>query len=94
MSLVSGDDVLIAETKPMLDNGFVAIVTKRAVGRSAAITYSPAKVPADAAGREPPRRCAGSARGEFKPFTLEKPYQVEFKLRRSFPDSIVTRWRG
>ena len=44
VSLVSGDDVLIDETKKMLPNGFVAIVTKRAVGRSAAITYSPAKV--------------------------------------------------
>ena len=44
VSLVSGDDVLIEETQKMLPNGFVAIVTKRAVGRSAAITYSPAKV--------------------------------------------------
>ena len=61
VSLVSGDDVLIAETKPMLDNGFVAIVTKYAVGRSAAITYSPAKVRADAAGR---RHRGGQAREE------------------------------
>jgi D-amino peptidase len=89
VSLVSGDDVLIAETKKMVPNGFVAIVTKRAVGRSAAITYSPAKVrrllqtgAAEAVRRE--------RRGDFKPFTMDRPYQVEFKLRKSFPDSIVT----
>ncbi len=88
VSLVSGDDVLIDETKKMLPNGFVAIVTKRAVGRSAAITYSPAKVrrmlqggAAEAVRRE--------RRGDFKPFTLDRPYRVEFKLRESFPDSIV-----
>jgi D-amino peptidase len=88
VSLVSGDDVLIEETKKMVPNGFVAIVTKRAVGRSAAITYSPAKVrrmlqtgAAEAVRRE--------RRGDFKPFTLERPYNVEFKLRRSYPDSMV-----
>ena len=88
VSLVSGDDVLIEETKKMLPNGFVAIVTKRAVGRSAAITYSPAKVrrmlqtgAAEAVRRE--------RRGDFKPFTLERPYRVEFTLRRSYPDSMV-----
>ena len=88
VSLVSGDDVLIAETRKMLPNGFVAIATKRAVGRSAAITYSPARVrrmlqtgAAEAVRRE--------RRGDFKPFTLERPYKVEFTLRRSYPDSIV-----
>jgi D-amino peptidase len=88
VSLVSGDDVLIAETKKMVPNGFVAIVTKRAVGRSAAITYSPAKVrrmlqvgAAEAVRRE--------RRGDFKPFTMERPYRVEFKLRKTYPDSIV-----
>lgn len=88
VSLVSGDDVLIEETKAMLPNGFVAIVTKRAVGRSAAITYSPTRVrrmlqtgAAEAVRRE--------LRGDFKPFTLERPYTVEFKLRRSYADSIV-----
>ena len=29
-------------------------------------------------------------RGDFKPFTLERPYTVDFTLRRSFPDSVVT----
>jgi len=28
-------------------------------------------------------------RGDFKPFTLERPYRVEFKLRMSYPDSMV-----
>src|SRR5215218_779094 len=88
VSLVSGDDVLIEETKEMVPNGFIAIVTKRAIGRSAAITYSPAKVrrllqtgAAEAVRRE--------RRGDFKPFTLERPYKVDFKLRRSYPDSMV-----
>ena len=88
VSLVSGDDVLIDETKKMLPSGFVAIVTKRAVGRSAAITYSPARVRRllQAGAAEAVRR---EQRGDFKPFTLERPYRVEFKLRETFPDSIV-----
>lgn len=88
VSLVSGDDVLIAETREILDNGFVAIVTKRAVGRSAAITYSPATIRRrlQAGAAEAVRR---ERRGDFAPFTLERPYHVEFTLRRSYPDSIV-----
>jgi D-amino peptidase len=88
VSLVSGDDVLIEETRAMLPEGFVAIVTKRAVGRSAAITYSPAKVRRmlQAGATEAVRR---ERRGEFKPFTLDRPYNVEFKLRRSYADSVV-----
>ncbi len=89
VSLVSGDDVLIEETRPMLDNGFIAIVTKRAVGRSAAITYSPAKVRQmlQAGATEAVRR---ERRGDFRPLVMEKPYQVDFKLRRSYADSLVT----
>jgi D-amino peptidase len=88
VSLVSGDDVLIEETKRMLPNGFVAIVTKRAIGRSAAITYSPAKVRRmlQAGAVEAVRQ---ERRGDFKPFTMERPYRVGFTLRRSYPDSIV-----
>jgi D-amino peptidase len=88
VSLVSGDDVLIDETKKMVPNGFVAIVTKRAVGHSAAITYSPAKVRRmlQAGALEAVRR---ERRGDFKPLIMERPYKVEFKLRKSFPDSIV-----
>jgi D-amino peptidase len=88
VSLVSGDDVLIEETKKMLPNGFVAIVTKRAVGRSAAITYSPAKVRRmlQAGAAEAVRR---ERKGDFRPFTMERPYKVEFTLRHSYPDSVV-----
>jgi D-amino peptidase len=88
VSLVSGDDVLIEETKRMVPNGFVAIVTKRAVGRSAAITYSPAKIRRllQAGAAEAVRR---ERRGDFKPLTMARPYQVEFNLRQTFPDSIV-----
>jgi D-aminopeptidase len=85
---VAGDDALIEETKQMVPNGFVAIVTKIAVGRSAAITYSPARVrrmlqegAAEAVRRE--------RRGDFAPFTMDRPYRVDFTLRRSYPDSIV-----
>ncbi|MBA2628372.1 MAG: M55 family metallopeptidase [Gemmatimonadales bacterium] len=89
VSLVSGDDVLIAETQEMLGKGFVPIVTKRAVGRMAAITYSPARVrrllqqgAAEAVRRE--------MRGEIKPFTLSRPYRVDFTMRSSYPDSTIT----
>ena len=88
VSLVSGDDVLVAETKEILGNGVIGVVVKRAVGRMAAITYSPARVrrmlqaaAADAVRRE--------LAGDFRPFTLERPYRVEMKLRRSYSDSLV-----
>ena len=88
VSLVSGDDVLIAETERMLGNGFIPVVTKRAVGRMAAITYSPAHVRAQlrAAAAEAVRR---ERRGDFKPFTMDRPYRIELTLRRSYPDSVV-----
>jgi D-amino peptidase len=88
VSLVSGDDVLIEETRGILGNDFIGIVTKRAVGRTAAITYSPLKVRRmlQAGAAEAVRR---ELKGDFKPFTLEKPYQIEFTLRKSYPDSVV-----
>lgn len=88
VSLVSGDDVLIEETRGILGKDFIGIVTKRAVGRNAAITYSPAKVRRmlAAGAAEAVRR---ERRGDFKPFTLERPYQVEFTLRKSYADSVV-----
>ncbi len=85
VSLVSGDDVLIAETKPMLTNGFVAIVTKRAVGRSAAITYSPVKVRQHAAGG----RHGGGAPGDEGRIQAArsrcKPYQVRSRSGAATP---------
>lgn len=84
VSLVSGDDVLIAETQRMIGDGFVPIVTKRAVGRSAAITYSPARVRAllREGAAEAVRR---ERRGEIPPFTMARPYRIEFALRRGYP---------
>jgi D-amino peptidase len=89
VSLVSGDDVLVAETQEMLGNGVIGVVVKKAVGRMAAITYSPARVRRmlQTAAAEAVRR---ERRGDFKPFTLDRPYTVDFMLRRSFPDSVVT----
>ena len=88
VSLVSGDDVLIDETRQILGKEFVGIVTKRAVGHSAAITYSPTKVRAmlKAGAVEAVRK---EMAGGIKPFTMSKPYTVDFTLRASYPDSVV-----
>jgi D-amino peptidase len=93
VSLVSGDDVLIEETRRMLGDGFVAVVTKRAVGRAAAITYSPARV------REMLRTGAAEAvrrerAGQIAAFRMTRPYRVEFTLRRSYAPEIVTQVAG
>ena len=89
VSLVSGDDALIAETRQILGKDFVEIVTKRAIGHSAAITYSPTKVRAmlKAGAAEAVRK---EMAGGIKPFTMSKPYTVDFTLRASYPDSVVT----
>jgi D-amino peptidase len=93
VSMVSGDDVLVAETKEILGNGVIGVVVKRAVGRMAAITYSPARVRRmlQVAAAEAVRR---EMAGEFKPFTLERPYRVEMKLRRGYSDSLVNTIAG
>ena len=88
VSLVSGDDVLIEETRAMLGNGFIGVVVKTAVGRNAAITFSPERV------RQMLRDSATAAvrrerAGEFRPFTLDRPYTVEFTLRGSYPAGYV-----
>lgn len=88
VSMVSGDDVMVAETKEMLGNGFIGVAVKKAIGRSAAITYSPAKV------RTMLEKAAGDAvrrerKGEFAPFAMQKPYRVDFTLRASYPPEYV-----
>lgn len=98
VSLVSGDDAEIAETRAILGSGFIGIVTKYAVGRMAAITFSPTQV------RRWLRDSATVAvrramRGDFKPFRLDKPYHVAFALRSGYPDVVVARvdslgWTG
>jgi len=98
VSLVSGDDVLIRETREILGNDFVGIVTKYAVGRMAAITFSPARVRRmlqDSAAVAVRRARSGA----FKPYRLAKPYRVEFTLRRSYPEIVVQgvdslHWQG
>ena len=93
VSLVSGDDVLVAETKEMLGNGVIGVVVKRAVGRMAAITYSPARVRRmlqTAAAQAVRREMAG----DFRPFTLDRPYRVELTLRRGYSDSLVNTIAG
>ena len=86
--LVSGDDVVVREAKEQLGPQVVGVVTKWAIGRSAAITLSPAVVRqqlADSAAVAV-RRAMG---GEFTPFTLARPLQVEFSLRRSYPAELI-----
>jgi D-aminopeptidase len=86
--LVSGDDVVVREAKEQLGPQVVGVVTKWAIGRSAAITLSPAVVRqmlADSAAVAVRR----AMRGEFTPFTLARPYQVEFALRRSYPAELI-----
>jgi D-amino peptidase len=88
VSLVSGDDVLVGETHGML-GAFEEVVTKIAYGRNAAASYSPAKVQARL--REAARRAVlNERRGMYPPFTLEKPYRVEFTLRKAFTDKADT----
>jgi D-amino peptidase len=86
--LVSGDDVVVREAKEQLGPQVIGVVTKWAIGRSAAITLSPAVVRqmlADSAAVAVRR----AMRGEFTPFTLARPYQVEFALRRSYPAELI-----
>lgn len=86
--LVSGDDVVVREAKEQLGPGVIGVVTKWAIGRSAAITLSPAVVRqmlADSAAVAVRR----ALRGEFKPFTLARPYRIEFTLRRSYPAELI-----
>lgn len=87
VSLVSGDDVLVAETQAILGNGVIGVVTKIAVGHNAAITYSPERV------REMLRAAAEEAvrremAGDFEPFVMATPYVVEFTLRASYPPEV------
>lgn len=90
VSLVSGDDELEQEVRTLLGDRVVYVRVKIALGSAAAITYSPSEVQRmlREGAREAMRRTRA---GELKPFTLEKPYRVEFSLRRSYADSLVTR---
>lgn len=88
VSLVSGDDELEHEVRELLGDRVVYVTTKIALGGAAAITFSPAEVRrrTEEGAREAVRRVRA---GELRPFTLARPYRVEFALRGSYPDSVV-----
>lgn len=91
-SLVAGDDQLVRETKEWLGNGVIGVVVKTAVGGSSAITWSPKRVQrmlADSAAAAVRRERAG----EFKPYVLARPYQLEITLSSS-SDTIVKQIDG
>lgn len=88
VSLVSGDDELEHEVRALLGDRVVYVTTKVALGGAAAITFSPTEVRRrlEAGATEAVRRVRA---GELRPFTLAKPYRIEFALRASYPDSVV-----
>lgn len=86
--LVSGDDVVIGQAKEQLGPAVVGVITKWAIGRNAGITLSPAVVRqmlADSAAVAVRR----ARRGEYRPFRLTKPYEVELALRASYPAALI-----
>lgn len=86
--MVSGDNVAMEQARAQLGPSVITVTTKIAIGSSAGVTYSPAVVrqmmiDSAAAGI---RR---AIRGEVQPFRLEKPYQVDLVLRRTFNAQIA-----
>ncbi|MEO5510806.1 MAG: M55 family metallopeptidase, partial [Longimicrobiales bacterium] len=91
-SLVAGDDQFVRETKEWLGNGVIGIIVKTAVGGNSAITWSPARVQKmlrDSAALAVKRELAG----DFKPYTLARPYQLEVVLSTS-QDTVVKQIDG
>jgi len=93
VSLVSGDDELAKEVREILGDRVVVVTVKTALGSAAAITYSPTLVRRmlEEGAREALRRAKA---GELKPFTLAKPYRVEFSLRPTYPQSMIDAMNG
>jgi D-aminopeptidase len=93
VSLVSGDDELAKEVRELLGDRVVVVTVKTALGSAAAITHSPTVVRRmlEDGAREALRRAKA---GEFKPFTLAKPYRVEFSLRPTYPQSMIEAMNG
>jgi D-amino peptidase len=91
VSLVSGDDELVEEVREILGDRVVTVTVKTALGGAAAITYSPTAVRRmlEEGAREAVRRARA---GDLAPFTMAKPYRVEFTLRPTYPDAIVEEW--
>jgi D-amino peptidase len=87
--MVAGDDVVVDESKQILGQDLVGVIVKTAVGPSAAITYSPKRVQQML--RDSTNVAVKRAMEKrYKPFTLERPYQVEFTVRRAFPAAFIT----
>ncbi|MBA2564067.1 MAG: M55 family metallopeptidase [Gemmatimonadetes bacterium] len=91
MVLATGDDVLTAETREML-GPLETVTVKKAYGRSAAATFAPELVRdwiREAAGRAVKRTRAG----ELAPLRLDRPYHVEFCMRKTYepwvPESVA-----
>jgi D-amino peptidase len=86
--LVAGDDVVVEETKKLFPD-IVGVTVKTAVGGNAAITWSPRRVQQML--RDSTQVAIRRAQAkQIKPFTLAKPYRVEFTLRRGYPEEYVT----
>lgn len=93
VGMVTGDDVVVREAREQLGDNIVGVVVKYALGRAAAITFHPSvvrRMVADSAAVAVRR----AQHGEFRPFTMAKPYTVEFTLRGSFSQEIVTGVEG
>lgn len=97
-SLIAGDDHYVRETKEWLGNGVIGVVVKTALGGNAAITWGPAKVQQmlrDSAAVAVRRERAG----EFKPYVLDRPYQLEITMSTSSDtilkqvDGLMTRYQ-
>ena len=88
VSLVSGDDELEREVRPILGDKVVFVTTKIALNSNSAITFSPAVVRKrlQEGAREATRRALA---GEFKPFTLARPYTVELVMRAGYPQAMI-----
>jgi D-amino peptidase len=89
VGMVTGDDIVVREAKEQLGDQVVGVVVKYALGRSAAITIHPAIVRRMVA-ESSAVAVRRAQRGELRPFTLPKPYTVEFTLRSSYPQEYVT----
>jgi D-amino peptidase len=88
VSLVSGDDELLQEVRAILGDRVVFVTTKIALNSNSAITQSPTRVRQllEEGAREAVKR---ERAGEIKPFTLPKPYTVEFTMRSSYPQAMI-----
>ncbi|MFC1724435.1 M55 family metallopeptidase, partial [candidate division KSB1 bacterium] len=87
IGLISGDDKLIGQVSQSFPEA-EKIITKEGLSRSAAIVLHPGKVRRmleEQAKKAVERFRAGE---KFKPFTMKKPYNIEFTVSRGFGQFI------